>query len=195
VIITFDDGDESNHRLAFPALAESKSSADFFVTPAQVGTPGYCTWAQLREMSDAGMSIQSHGYTHAHHLTDVSPAQLREELTRARREIEEHVGRPVTLLAPAGGRMPAGLLQTARACGYTHVLSSRPGKVRPNQDEMCRLAVTARLALATLESWLRGGRALLRAQARYAALDFAKRLLGDARYESVRKRLLGTALA
>src|SRR5437016_22097 len=51
-ILTFDDGDESNYRLAFPALAQAGGSADFFVNPAQVGGPGYATWAQLREMAD-----------------------------------------------------------------------------------------------------------------------------------------------
>jgi len=45
--------------------------------PAQVGGRGYASWAQLREMSDAGMSIQSHGYSHDYFLTDLSPHHLR----------------------------------------------------------------------------------------------------------------------
>ena len=68
VIVTFDDGHESNHRVAFPALVATGASADFFVNPAQVGTEGFATWAQLREMAAARMSIQSHGLDHRHYL-------------------------------------------------------------------------------------------------------------------------------
>jgi peptidoglycan/xylan/chitin deacetylase (PgdA/CDA1 family) len=192
VIFTFDDGDASNHRVAFPLLAAAGAAADFFVNPAQVGTTGYATWAELREMAEGGMSIQSHGLDHNVYLTQLPPARLREDLRRARLEIEEHVGRPVTLLAPAGGREPPDLADAARDAGYTHVLNSRPGRVRPGDGpKLGRLAVTAKLDDATLASWLAGGRALLRAQVRYVVLDLAKRALGDDRYTSLRNRLLG----
>jgi peptidoglycan/xylan/chitin deacetylase (PgdA/CDA1 family) len=192
VIFTFDDGDETNHRVAFPLLAAARATADFFVNPAQVGTPGYATWAELREMSDAGMSIQSHGLDHRVFLTDLPPAQLRDDLRRARLEIESQVGRPVTLLAPAGGREPADLAEVALEVGYTRVLNSKPGRVRPDDGPtLGRLAVTSRLEDATLESWLRAGPALWKAQARYAVLDLAKRALGDGAYQRVRRRLLG----
>jgi peptidoglycan/xylan/chitin deacetylase (PgdA/CDA1 family) len=80
VVVTFDDGDVSNHRVAFPMLAEARATADFFVNPAQVGTPGYATWAELREMAENGMSIQSHGLDHGVFLTALPPARLREDL-------------------------------------------------------------------------------------------------------------------
>jgi len=194
VIATFDDGHVSNHHLGLPALRAAGATADFFVNPAQVGTQGFATWAELREMADAGMSIQSHGLDHRHYLTALTPAQLREELHRARQEIESHVGQPVTLLAPAGGRCPPGLLEVAREVGYRHVLGSQPGAVRRARTDriLRRFAVTARLDIATLTSWLAGGRARWAAEARYTALDLAKRLLGDQRYETIRRRLLGT---
>jgi peptidoglycan/xylan/chitin deacetylase (PgdA/CDA1 family) len=196
VIATFDDGDVSNHRVAFPMLAAAGATADFFVNPAQVGTPGYATWAELREMSDAGLSIQSHGLDHREFLTALSPARLREDLRRARLEIEDRVGRPVTLLAPAGGREPADLADAAREAGYTHVMNSRPARVRRGDGPtLGRLAVTARLDDETLSSWLRGGPALRKAQVRYAVLQLAKRALGDDVYRAVRRRLLGDASA
>jgi peptidoglycan/xylan/chitin deacetylase (PgdA/CDA1 family) len=190
VIITFDDGHESNYHLGLPALSEANASADFFVNPAQVGTPGFATWAQLREMAERGMSIQSHGYDHRYFLTELSPARLREDLRKSRLEIEERVGKQVMLLAPPGGRSPKGLEQIAIECGYTHVLHSRPGRVGEGRS-LCRMAVTAQLDTRTLHAWLRGGAALLRAQVRYSVLDLAKRVLGDETYQTVRGRLLG----
>jgi peptidoglycan/xylan/chitin deacetylase (PgdA/CDA1 family) len=192
VILTFDDGDETSYRVAYPLLATVSATADFFVNPAQVGTTGYATWAELREMSESGMSIQSHGLDHRVFLTELPPARLREDLRRARLEIEEHVGRPVTLLAPAGGREPPDLADVALEVGYRRVLNSRPARVRPDDGPtLGRLAVTAALDDATLESWLRGGRALVRARLRYEVLALAKRALGDDGYRKVRGRLLG----
>ena len=192
IIVTFDDGHVTNYLHAFPALKSLGGRADFFVNPAQVATEGFATWSELREMADAGMSIQSHGLDHRHYLTELSTAYLREELLRARLEIEEHVGKPVTLLAPPGGRMPPRLEEVALEVGYTHVLTSKPGIVRRGTRMLCRLAVTRTLADKTLESWLRGGSELRRTQLRQAALDTAKRLLGDRRYEAVRHSLLRT---
>jgi peptidoglycan/xylan/chitin deacetylase (PgdA/CDA1 family) len=193
VILTFDDGQLSDYTVAFPTLKAAGAAADFFVNPRQVGTPGYATWAQLREMADGGMSIQSHGLDHRYFLTELSPYHLREDLKRARQEIEQRTGHPCTLLAPPGGRSPANLERIALACGYSHVLNSRPGRIVWGQSQtMCRVAVTSQLQLPSLEGWLRGGSALLAARVRYSVLDFAKRALGDTRYQRVRERLLGT---
>jgi len=192
VIVTFDDGHETNYRVAFPALARLGATADFFVNPAQVGTPGFATWAELREMAAGGMSIQSHGLDHRHYLTELPPAQLRADLARAREEIQTHVGQPVTLLAPAGGRCPPDLEQVAREVGYTHVFNSRPGPIRSRTaGSVCRFAITAQLDQRSLEAWITGGRARRIAELRYSLLHVAKRVLGDRVYERVRSGLLG----
>ncbi len=197
VVVTFDDGHASNHRLGLPALLAAGLRADFFVNPAQVGTSGFATWSELREMSDAGMSIQSHGLDHRTYLTALPPARLRDDLRRARLEIEQHVGCPVSLLAPPGGRAPAGLLRIAAEVGYTHVWGSRPAPLRRagGGGILGRFAITSDFDLASFESLLRGGPARTRAQVRHAILEMAKRTLGDGLYERVRETLLGSSSA
>jgi peptidoglycan/xylan/chitin deacetylase (PgdA/CDA1 family) len=194
VVVTFDDGHASNYRIAFPELTERGISADFFVNPATVGTTGFASWDELREMSDAGMSIQSHGYDHVY-LTELGPERLQETLRAAREEISQRIGRPATLLAPPGGRMPRGLAAVAAVCGYTHVLSSRPGMVAagaPANRPLSRMAMTAAIDGKTFLRWIGRDRvAIGREQLRYSGLALAKRLLGDHRYERVRARALG----
>lgn len=192
LLITFDDGHLSNYEIALPALARRGMSADFFVNPAMVGRPGFASWAQLREMAGAGMSIQSHGYDHVY-LTGLSPRALRSTLSAAREEISQRVGVATTLLAPPGGHMPHGMAAVARECGYTHVLSSRPGWIagRGRGVVLPRMAVTAATGEAAFQRWLAADtRAILREGARYGGLALAKRLLGDDRYERMRHRAL-----
>lgn len=191
-ILTFDDGHLSNYSLAMPALLEAGAGADFFVNPGRVGSPGFADWVQLREMAERGLSIQSHGWNHRY-FTELAPVELREDLTRSRKTIEDRLGHAVRLLAPPGGRMPARLAEVARECGYSHVLSSQPGRLRDTGAPVLpRMAVTTQLDLATLQAWL-AGRGLARARLRYATLGLAKRTLGDRGYERLRARLLGQA--
>ena len=192
VLLTFDDGHASNHAVAFPALAGHGLQADFFVNPANVGTPGFATWSQLREMAAAGMSIQSHGYDHSY-FTEMDPRTLRERLLAARQCIEDAIGAEVSLLAPPGGRMPPGLASLARDCGYAHVVSSRPGRLssRGRPAMVPRLAVTAALEPARFNAWITGrGGAIRREQLRYGTLAMAKRFLGNSRYERARSLIL-----
>ena len=195
VWLTFDDGDLSNYAVAFPLLAERGLGADFFVNPARVGQPGFCSWAQLREMSAAGMSIQSHGYDHRY-FTHLSSDALVEDLRRARCEIEDAIGREVRLLAPPGGRCPPRLGQIARDCGYRAVFGSVPGTLREGliRGIAPRVAVLAAHRPEQLAGWARqGGSALRRQRLRYGLLAGAKRLLGDRGYERLRGALLGGA--
>ncbi|MBA8887110.1 peptidoglycan/xylan/chitin deacetylase (PgdA/CDA1 family) [Dokdonella fugitiva] len=190
-VLTFDDGHASNHALAWPALCERGLRADFFVNPGKVGEAGLAGWAQLREMAASGMSIQSHGWNHRY-FTELDERALREDLLRSRLAIEDHVGSAVTLLAPPGGRMRADLPAVARECGYAHVLGSEPGVLDAADAgrALPRMSVTASLDVATLEGWV-AGRGVARARLRYGVLGFAKRALGDRRYERLRGRLLG----
>ena len=191
VVLTFDDGHASNHALAWPALAARGMRADFFVNPGKVGEPGLAGWSALREMADAGMSIQSHGWNHTY-FTALDAKALREDLLRSRSVIEDRIGRAVTLLAPPGGRMPRDLGAIARECGYSHVLGSMPGRIDAMTPApvLPRMSVTATHDIATLEDWA-CGRGIARARLRYDLLHLAKRALGDRRYERWRGHLLG----
>ena len=193
VMLTFDDGDDSNYRQAWPVLAKRGLSADFFVNPARVGRPGFCSWTELADMAEAGMSIQSHGHTHTY-FTHLDRAALSEELRISRAEIEDRLGRAVSLLAPPGGRSPRGLVALARSLGYSAVLGSEPGVLASADGEqpLPRIALTAGHRVDELLRWARGGaRALAPLQRRYRRLALAKRVFGDRGYERVRGLALG----
>jgi peptidoglycan/xylan/chitin deacetylase (PgdA/CDA1 family) len=193
VWLTFDDGDASNALEALPLLAGRGLRADFFITPARVGRPGFMDWATLREMAAAGMSLQSHGHTHAY-FTHLDAAGLREELRVSKDQLEQGLGQAVTLLAPPGGRVPRGLVPLARSLGYRAVLDSTPGfvTVRDLARPLPRVAVTSGHSVDAVLSWATGGPAALRRlRLRHRVLSTAKAVLGDARYERLRGRALG----
>lgn len=65
VLITFDDGYESNYRLAFPILKEFGDKAAIALVTKSVdqGEPGFLTWEMCREMEASGLvEFGSHTY-------------------------------------------------------------------------------------------------------------------------------------
>lgn len=189
---TFDDGHASNAQAA-DDLAAHGGSADFFVNPSTVGTPNHLSWAALREMADAGMSIQSHGQHHRY-LDELSPAEVEAELADSKREIEDRLGRPVTLFAPPGGRVAPGLGALAARLGYEAVCSSRVSLWQRDAGswDVPRLAVLMSTSDAQLRRWVEQRAWELAArQLRYRVLAAAKGALGNGRYERLRRALLG----
>ncbi len=190
---TFDDGHASN-AWAAEVLAATGGSADFFINPSTVGTAHHLSWTALREMAQAGMSIQSHGQTHRY-MDDLSTSEVMAELCDSKRAIEDRIGRPVELFAPPGGRMGAGFAEQARQAGYTTVCSSRVGlwNVEASTLEVPRMAVLRHTSEAQWSRWVRQDRReMMRCLLRHQVLTSGKRLLGNRRYEKLRQGLLGS---
>jgi peptidoglycan/xylan/chitin deacetylase (PgdA/CDA1 family) len=194
VALTFDDGHASNLAAA-ELIAESGGSADFFVNPSTVGTPNYLTWADLRTMADWGMSIQSHGFHHRF-FDEMTAQEAQSELRDSKLSIENHVGRPVTVFAPPGGRLSRKTAKTALDCGYRAICSSRVGLWSAREAEVWdipRLAVLQSTTPDQFSRWIRQEpMEMLGRRARYVLLRGAKQLLGNQGYERLRQGLLRT---
>ena len=55
VVITFDDGWETQYAVAFPILRQLHFTATFFIFSQPIGVdPGYMTWAQIKELQAGG---------------------------------------------------------------------------------------------------------------------------------------------
>jgi peptidoglycan/xylan/chitin deacetylase (PgdA/CDA1 family) len=192
VALTFDDGHASN-ALAADDIAAQGGSADFFVNPSRVGSAGYLGWTELRALAALGMSIQSHGHTHRY-FDELSEREVEEELATSKAQIEQHVGTPVTIFAPPGGRLTPAVARIAEGLGFRAICSSRVGFWREGgaRWSIPRFAVLATTSNEQLARWVRGDRMeVARMQARQAVLDASKRVLGNRGYEKLRARLLG----
>jgi len=102
-------------------------TATFFVTTGWIDQPGYASWSQLREMADAGMSIQSHTHSHPF-LSELSEQALRDELRRSRDMLDERLAQRTSMLALPGGDAPRRELRgIMHDEGFSVVATSRWG--------------------------------------------------------------------
>jgi peptidoglycan/xylan/chitin deacetylase (PgdA/CDA1 family) len=193
VAITFDDGCETDLVAAAPILRDAGFGATFYVTVEHVGRQGYLSKAQVRELSDLGFEIGSHAMTHRY-LHDLPTPEVRRELVDSKHALEDMTGRPVLHFSCPGGRWDRRVSRTAREAGYGSLVTSVIG-INSNRTDPYRLARVAVIRGMGEDEVGRiaRGRGLLRRKAQATTLDFAKRVLGNARYEKLREAVLRAA--
>ena len=79
VVITFDDGYDTDYTTAFPILASRGLLGTSYVCAGRIGQPGKLGWAQIRELIDAGWTIGCHTNSHPK-LTTLTEQQIRAEM-------------------------------------------------------------------------------------------------------------------
>ncbi len=122
--ITFDDGHIGQYDYAFPLLKKYGFAATFFIVVDWATHPGFMSWDEIKEMSNAGMAINSHSMTHFN-MQAVAPDRLKWEMEESKKTLEEKIGKPVDYLAYPGGSYNQAVIDAAVAAGYKAAVSVR----------------------------------------------------------------------
>ncbi len=147
--ITFDDGNDSDARLALPALVERDLTADFFVCAGRLGQPGYLDESQLLELRDAGMRIGSHGWGHVD-WRRIDDASMDRELRGARERLSEVLGREVGEVAIPFGSYDRRVLGMLRRDGVRTAYTSDRGRASGRSWLVARETCTATWEASTI---------------------------------------------
>jgi peptidoglycan/xylan/chitin deacetylase (PgdA/CDA1 family) len=192
VVLTFDDGHESNYTLALPILNEFGFKADFFITTGWIGTPNYLTEEQILELSKAGMGIGSHGVSHAF-LSDLGAVDVEREMLDSRESLASIICKQVTGFSAPGGRSSVTCEALARKNGYHFFATSFPGLLSKSLPVYCipRIAVRYKMLPAEFAGIVNNEILAVRRLARRSRiLGILKKFIGNRCYECVRALLL-----
>jgi peptidoglycan/xylan/chitin deacetylase (PgdA/CDA1 family) len=126
VILTFDDGFAGNYAHAFPLLKKYGMKAVVFAAAGLIGRKNMMDWGQLREMSRAGISIQSHTMSHSF-LKQLPHDRVTGELRDSKSLIEKEVGAKVEFLSLPHGSYGRGYREAAKNAGYLAGCCSKIG--------------------------------------------------------------------
>jgi peptidoglycan/xylan/chitin deacetylase (PgdA/CDA1 family) len=160
LIITFDDGYENNYLYAYPILKNFKYKAviysvsdpntDFFNSfeiPERLLSP-----EQMRELSNNGISIQSHTKTHPH-LKYLSNDLIKAELKDCKDTLEAITQRPVIHMAIPYGSYDRRLFRIAQEVGYKTLEIPGRGTINLDTDpyRLRRIAIHSNTTIAELQ--------------------------------------------
>jgi biofilm PGA synthesis lipoprotein PgaB len=108
VVITFDDGYTSLYSEAWPVLKKRGWPFTVFVNSQHHDEKNaqYMSWAQLREMAEAGVAIGNHSVSHDHMIRIQQGEKqadwrkrMKQEITLAQKRIDKEVGRQPKIFA------------------------------------------------------------------------------------------------
>lgn len=107
LVLTFDDGWETQFRHAAPVLQAERAPATFFVITRYLGTlQGYMGWDEVRTLKELGHEVESHTQNHPDldrlHAEDSGAAIA--EIWESLAVLEQRLGRSERLFAYPNGR-------------------------------------------------------------------------------------------
>jgi peptidoglycan/xylan/chitin deacetylase (PgdA/CDA1 family) len=191
VVITFDDGCETDLLVAAPLLQEFGFFATSYVVVDYLDREGYLSTAQLRELNQTGqVEIGSHSMSHKY-LRHLSNAELLREIVESKDRLEQILGIKVRHFSCPGGRWDARVQTIAKDAGYESVATSEVGlnNASSNPYRLKRLAIYRTTSAESFSMFI-NGKGLTSLKIRNAVLDGAKNLLGDKGYDRVRSLVL-----
>jgi peptidoglycan/xylan/chitin deacetylase (PgdA/CDA1 family) len=150
VFLTFDDGYVDNYEIAFPILKEMGFKGTFFIltTFADRSAPGYLTWDQIKEMSDAGMAIEVHGKEHVE-AKGRDVAWLTDNVGGAAKAIQDRLGYQPRFLAYPSGAYDATTISVANQLGFWAAVTVKYGshQEKSRMYELERMRITSDMSI------------------------------------------------
>lgn len=136
VAITIDDATRQVYREAWPRLRAAGLPVTLFVAtdPLDRGAPTHMSWAEVRQMANAGVTIGLVGAT-TMSLLGRGLNEASADIRRAADRVEAELGRRPTLLAWPQGEYSAALQDLAGTLGFTAAVGLQSGVVHAAADD------------------------------------------------------------
>lgn len=135
VAITMDDGWLGNYTEAFDIIKKYNVPATIFIVENLVGTEGYFSWEQAKEMYDSGLvKIHVHGRKHIS-ATGYSKEKLIEDYNHTHELIEEKLGAKVQkIMAYPAGDSSADTIKWLKEAGFEVQVQTKYGTVNKSNS-------------------------------------------------------------
>jgi len=126
LVLSFDDGNQTDYTIAFSLLKKFGFKATFFLTTDFIDKSGHLQKSQILKMSQEGMEFGSHGKTHRF-LSTLKEEELRQELLDSKKFLEEIIGKEINLLSLPGGYHSTTVKRIAQELGFKGICTSKFG--------------------------------------------------------------------
>ena len=126
IILTFDDGYESNYTELLPILEERGLKATIFMVTNSIGKDNYLTWQQLKDLEKRGIEIGSHTANHLP-LTEMSLDEARDEVKLSKLLMEWNGMKTLYTLSYPNGKYTTDLEQMLKEEEYLAAVTGDAG--------------------------------------------------------------------
>jgi peptidoglycan/xylan/chitin deacetylase (PgdA/CDA1 family) len=169
IALSFDDGFHDVAENALPVLAEHGFRATVFIATAVTDgrasfswydrQPALLGWDEIAELDKGGtLNFEAHTLTHPN-LLRLSEETARKEIAESRTELEERLGRAVTVFCYPAGVFSGRERRLAEEAGFAAAVSCEPGINTASTDRFAlrRIQIDHRDRLIDFRAKLSGG--------------------------------------
>ena len=190
IVITFDDGCESDLLIAAPLLKDHHFNATFYIVSDFIGRRGYLSPYQLKELSNLGFEIGSHSKTHRY-LTDLNIKDLFFEVKESKDQLEQILGKTITHFSCPGGRYNPLVIQAVKEAGYQTMATSQIGVncIKSNRFSLSRVSILRDIKHKDFDK-LCIAEGFSRLQIRDFTYSIVKTIIGNSFYDKIRNMVL-----
>ncbi|MFC7394627.1 polysaccharide deacetylase family protein [Scopulibacillus cellulosilyticus] len=132
ILVTFDDGYLDNFTNAYPILRKYGMKATIFMIGRSIDKQNHLTKQQMKEMSQHGISIESHTINHLQ-LSQLPAEQQRNEMVQSKALYNKMLNQNTILLCYPFGSYNNETLKLAKETGYKMAVTTEPGAASRDQ--------------------------------------------------------------
>ena len=135
VMLTIDDGFTSFYENAWPILKKERIPFVIFVNTESVGSRGYMSWDELKEISKFDfVHIGNHSHTHEY-LVDMNDDEIRNDLITAKKLLDEKLNNKTKLFAYPFGEYKNSYKKIVKEMGFDYGFGQHSGVIDMTKDK------------------------------------------------------------
>jgi len=141
VMITVDDAYLSFYDAGMPVIREFNVPVSLFVNTDSVGTPGYMSWDQIREVVAQGIEIGNHTASHAYLVERVAGEtddqwrqRIYDDILKAQQAFKRELGFTPDIFAYPYGEYSAEIIEVLKSLGFIAAYAQQSGVIHSQHD-------------------------------------------------------------
>jgi len=135
ILLTVDDGFSSFYRNAWPILKKEKIPFIIFINTESVGSPGYMSWEELKEVSEFDFAhIGNHSHSHGY-LVDKSDDEIKKDLKISMKLLEERLNHKTDFFAYPFGEYKNSYKKIVQNLGFVYGFGQHSGVIDATKDK------------------------------------------------------------
>ena len=134
ILLTIDDGFVSFYKRAWPILKKAEIPFILFVNTREVGTRGYMSWDQIKEISkEKFVHIGNHSYSHEY-LVDTTNQEITNDIDRAIADFKNNLGYNSAFFSYPFGEYSNNFKTIVKNLGFKYAFGQHSGVVDETKD-------------------------------------------------------------
>lgn len=191
--LTFDDGGSSFYTPIADVLERYSLKGYFFIASKYIGTQGFITKEQIKELDKRGHIIGSHSHSHPDNMTSLSKDEIEKEWSLSISILESIVGHKINVASIPNGYQTKTVIEAASKNGVQVLYTSKPSC----KDWKCRdvtlkgrYVILRGMKSADIDGIIKHNITRQKLLIKWSLLNVVKSLLGN-KYETIKQKIMG----